>query len=224
MMLISIKICCLILIILVNFLIESDCQLNTRIRRRLLSTPNDTTTTESYVIELSSSPTTSSSSSISYVQLLRQASDLSSVTLPTDDVTLVETTISPLVRSLPESPTDTDDIGPDEEEEVEEEPTFKIPQDAVEFMDYFDDLIKTVRRNLEDILEKYLPQLFEMSSSVVLSPDCTYDVVRVLLALREMKPWAIKCKYTSIHVMSRLTIIIIIILPTCIQLNQLNFD
>ena len=72
--------------------------------------------------------------------------------------------------------------------------SFKIPQDAVEFMDYFDDLVSKVKGGLEKVFEKYLPVLFEMSSSIILSPDCTYDVVRILLALREMKPWAIKCK------------------------------
>lgn len=76
--------------------------------------------------------------------------------------------------------------------------SFKIPQDAVEFMDYFDDLVTKVKGGLEKIFNKYLPALFEMSSTIVLSPDCTYDVVRILLALREMKPWAIKCKLYSL--------------------------
>ena len=74
----------------------------------------------------------------------------------------------------------------------DEEENFKIPQDAGEFMDYFDDLVRRVKSTLEGVFNQYWPQLFEMSSSVVLSPQCTYDVVRVLIALREMKPWAIK--------------------------------
>ena len=59
-------------------------------------------------------------------------------------------------------------------------------------MDYFDDLVSKVKGGLEKVFNRYLPTLFEMSSTIVLSPDCTYDVVRILLALREMKPWAIK--------------------------------
>jgi hypothetical protein len=80
------------------------------------------------------------------------------------------------------------------EEEGEDTAPFKAPQDALEFMDYFEGLLKKVQTSLDGVFDQYLPQLFEMSSSVNLSPDCTYDIVRVVLALREMKPWAIKCE------------------------------
>lgn len=71
---------------------------------------------------------------------------------------------------------------------------FQPPRDPVEFMDYFEDMVKMFRGHLEEVFETYMPRIFEISSSVVLSPDCTYDVVRVLMALREMKPWAVKRK------------------------------
>ena len=90
---------------------------------------------------------------------------------------------------------ESDDSG-DEGSDAEEEEVFKIPQDAVEFMDYFDDLVRRVKVSLEGVFNQYWPQLFEMSSSVVLSPECTYDVVRVLMALRAMRPWAIKREYS----------------------------
>lgn len=124
------------------------------------------------------------------------ATSLSTTTSPSGS-TVMTSTMSGAYDAIDDDSLDgdsDDDLSGLEDDEDEVEPPFRVPQDAVEFMDYFDDLMKTVRRNLEEVFEKYLPQLFEMSSSVVLSPDCTYDVVRVLLALREMKPWAIKCK------------------------------
>lgn len=83
----------------------------------------------------------------------------------------------------------------DETEDMEEpESSFKVPSDPMEFMDYFEELIKTFRGKVDDIFEEYMPRVFEMSSTVILSSDCTFDMVRFLFALREMKPWAVKCK------------------------------
>ena len=130
--------------------------------------------------------------------------DPNDVTLTTTPLTLTTTTIQlPLPRHLPffsnsseikeDTTEDGGDVDNEEETDDEDSTPFKIPQDAVEFMDYFEGLVKKIQTSLDGVFDQYLPQLFEMSSSVVLSPDCTYDIVRVLLALREMKPWAIKC-------------------------------
>ena len=93
--------------------------------------------------------------------------------------------------------TDLNDDGEDSTDSGNDDETvpFKAPQDALEFMDYFEGLLKKVQTSLDGVFDQYLPQLFEMSSSVTLSSDCTYDIVRVILALREMKPWAIKRKF-----------------------------
>lgn len=128
--------------------------------------------------------------------------DPNDVTLTTTPLALTTTTQLPLSRHLSflsnsseikEDTSDEGDVDNDEETDDEDSTPFKIPQDAVEFMDYFEGLVKKIQTSLDGVFDQYLPQLFEMSSSVVLSPDCTYDIVRVLLALREMKPWAIKC-------------------------------
>lgn len=132
--------------------------------------------------------------------------DPNDVTLTTTPLALTTTTELPLSRHLSflsnsseikETSDEGEDVENDEETDDEDSTPFKIPQDAVEFMDYFEGLVKKIQTSLDGVFDQYLPQLFEMSSSVVLSPDCTYDIVRVLLALREMKPWAIKCM--SIH-------------------------
>ena len=105
-----------------------------------------------------------------------------------------ESPLSPYDYNVTSLPDEGDSEEGTEDSVSDEEDVFRIPQDAVEFMDYFDSLIRRVQNSLETVFEQYLPQLFEMSSTVHLTPECTYDIVRVLLALREMKPWAIKRK------------------------------
>ncbi|RWS15297.1 Nose resistant to fluoxetine protein 6-like protein, partial [Dinothrombium tinctorium] len=86
----------------------------------------------------------------------------------------------------------TDDV---EDEESANETTgalHKAPRDATEFMDYIEELIKSTKGKLEELLETHLPRLLRMSTSITLSPRCTYDMVRVLFGIRELKPWAIK--------------------------------
>lgn len=76
----------------------------------------------------------------------------------------------------------------------EEERTFVPPQDPAEFMDYYEELMLKTRERLAEIFEQYMPQLLQMSSSFTLSSNCTFDAIRILFGLRQLKPWAIKSK------------------------------
>ncbi|RWS29241.1 nose resistant to fluoxetine protein 6-like protein [Leptotrombidium deliense] len=90
-----------------------------------------------------------------------------------------------------------ENIDYEEENLADENPSdfaAKAPKDASEFMDYIEEMIKGTKSKLEEMLEKHLPRILQMSTSVTLSPRCTHDLLRVLFGLREMKPWAIKCK------------------------------
>jgi len=111
--------------------------------------------------------------------------------------TPVNSTTKPLELNItrPELVDDDDAIDDDNDDEEDDSTQFSVPQDAMEFMDYFDNLLKRIQSSLDGVFDQYLPQLFEMSSSLVLSSDCTYDIVRVMLAIREMKPWAIKREF-----------------------------
>ena len=71
---------------------------------------------------------------------------------------------------------------------------FYHPQNPDEFMDYYEELMLMTKERLEQIFEQYMPQLLRMGSSVTLSTDCTYDTIKILLGLRQLKPWAIKSK------------------------------
>lgn len=87
-----------------------------------------------------------------------------------------------------------EDIDELEEENANTNSSFKPPQNPAEFMDYFEDLMKGAQNRLEEVFTQYMPQFLEMSSSVALSPDCTFDVIRVIFGIRQLKPWAIKSK------------------------------
>ncbi|CAG2107209.1 unnamed protein product [Medioppia subpectinata] len=80
----------------------------------------------------------------------------------------------------------------DDTDEDGDEVSFKEPQNPSEFMDYFEDFMQRTKVKLEELFEQYMPQLIQMSSTVTLSPDCTFDAVRILFGLRKLQPWAIK--------------------------------
>jgi hypothetical protein len=107
-------------------------------------------------------------------------------------------------ESLTTIDTNSSDSKESEDYENEDEVSFKEPENPAEFMDYFEDLMQRTRVRLEEIFEQYMPQLIQMSSSVTLSPDCTYDAVRILFGLRKLKPWAIKSKlkFLNFHFLS----------------------
>jgi hypothetical protein len=102
-------------------------------------------------------------------------------------------------ESLTTNDTNSSNSEESEDYENEDEVSFKEPQDPAEFMDYFEDLMQRTRVRLEEVFEQYMPQLIQMSSSVALSPDCTYDAVRILFGLRKLKPWAIKSKFQLLN-------------------------
>ncbi|KAI1289380.1 Nose resistant to fluoxetine protein 6 [Halotydeus destructor] len=69
---------------------------------------------------------------------------------------------------------------------------FKVPQNPTEFMIYFEELLTSVRTTVDNVFEKYMPMVFQLSSRVVMSPECTMDLLRTLIGVREMKPWALR--------------------------------
>ena len=115
-----------------------------------------------------------------------------------DDNSTLYSTIDPKESEETDSEEE-DELEEDESKDavVEEETTFREPQNPKEFMDYFEDLMKRTRVRLEQLFEQYMPQLIQMSSSVTLSPDCTFDAIRILFGLRKLQPWAIKSESIS---------------------------
>lgn len=56
------------------------------------------------------------------------------------------------------------------------------------------ELSRWTRKITEDLLKKLMPRIVEMSHDLDVSPQCTVDIMKVIVGLREQKPWAIKCK------------------------------
>lgn len=129
----------------------------------------------------------------------------SNSTEPEDNVSSNVTDFEPLdednstsfsfLGNLPEESSESNEEDPEDNLKNEDLEDFKVPQNPKEFMDYFEDVMQRTRVRLEELFEQYMPQLIQMSSTVTLSPDCTFDAIRILFGLRKLKPWAIKSEW-----------------------------
>lgn len=93
---------------------------------------------------------------------------------------------------------------PDEEEESEPESdgaqdasrdakhSFNPPQNVSQYMDYIERLFHDLRHQITDLFEPHIPQLIRTSQLVQLSGSCSYDMLRLALALRQFEPWALR--------------------------------
>ena len=120
--------------------------------------------------------------------------------LPKEDSSADNTTTFSFLGNLPEEGSSDNELGEDESDESKGDvlEDFVEPQNPKEFMDYFEDLMQRTRVRLEELFEQYMPQLIQMSSTVTLSPSCTFDAIRILFGLRTLKPWAIKSECETI--------------------------
>lgn len=78
--------------------------------------------------------------------------------------------------------------------ELEEEapPSFNMPQNISQYMDYIETLFHDLRHQITDLFEPHLPQLIRTSQMVSLSSACSYDMLRLALALRQFESWALR--------------------------------
>lgn len=69
---------------------------------------------------------------------------------------------------------------------------FEAPQNVSQYMDYIERLFHDLRHQITDLFEPHLPQLIRSSQMVKLSGTCSYDMLRMALALRQFEPWALR--------------------------------
>lgn len=69
---------------------------------------------------------------------------------------------------------------------------FEPPQNISQYMDYIEGLFHDLRHQITDLFEPHIPQLIRTSQMVQLSNPCSYDMLRMALALRQFEPWALK--------------------------------
>lgn len=70
--------------------------------------------------------------------------------------------------------------------------TFEPPQNVSQYMDYIETLFHDLRHQITDLFEPHIPQLIRTSQMVQLSNSCSYDMLRMALALRQFEPWALR--------------------------------
>lgn len=85
----------------------------------------------------------------------------------------------------------TEDDGQDDTKESVEQP-FNPPQNVSQYMDYIERLFHDLRHQITDLFEPHIPQLIRTSQMVQLSSSCSYDMLRMALALRQFEPWALR--------------------------------
>lgn len=69
---------------------------------------------------------------------------------------------------------------------------FEPPQNVSQYMDYIESLFHDLRHQITDLFEPHIPQLIRTSQMVQLSNSCSYDMLRMALALRQFEPWALR--------------------------------
>lgn len=69
---------------------------------------------------------------------------------------------------------------------------FDPPQNVSQYMDYIERLFHDLRHQITDLFEPHIPQLIRTSQMVQLSGSCSYDMLRMALALRQFEPWALR--------------------------------
>lgn len=68
----------------------------------------------------------------------------------------------------------------------------ELPQNVSQYMDYIEQLFHDLRHQITDLFEPHIPQLIRTSQMVELSGPCSYDMLRMALALRQFEPWALR--------------------------------
>lgn len=118
------------------------------------------------------------------------------------------TTTIPTITSfkLNDSSADsTEEGGGDDDEEADDETdsgrllpneqakgSFEPPQNISQYMDYIEKLFHDLRHQITHLFEPHLPQLIRTSQMVELTSSCSYDMLRMALALRQFEPWALR--------------------------------
>lgn len=69
---------------------------------------------------------------------------------------------------------------------------FEPPKNISQYMDYIETLFHDLRHQITDLFEPHIPQLIRTSQMVQLSGSCSYDMLRLALALRQFEPWALR--------------------------------
>lgn len=82
--------------------------------------------------------------------------------------------------------------GEDEGEEDDKSTSFEAPQNISQYMDYIEHLMHDLRHRISDLFEPHIPRLMRTSQMVEVSGSCSYDMLRMALALRQFEPWALK--------------------------------
>lgn len=83
-----------------------------------------------------------------------------------------------------------DDYTHDDNKDLKRE--FEPPQNVSQYMDYIEQLFINLRHQITDLFEPHIPQLIRTSQMVQLSGSCSYDMLRMALALRQFEPWALR--------------------------------
>lgn len=110
------------------------------------------------------------------------------------------TTVEPEANSSISSDSDLADSGVDDEDDdgvnsgsrEELRQAFEPPKNVSQYMDYIERLFHDLRHQITDLFEPHIPQLIRTSQMVELSGSCSYDMLRMALALRQFEPWALR--------------------------------
>lgn len=84
---------------------------------------------------------------------------------------------------------DSSDFSEDTKDNVK---PFEHPKNISQYMDYIETLFHDLRHQITDLFEPHIPQLIRTSQQVQLSSSCSYDMLRLALALRQFEPWALR--------------------------------
>lgn len=114
-------------------------------------------------------------------------------------VTTEEPTSSTSPTKSSESPESDDEDEASEGNEESDQDDFKDktkqfepPKNISQYMDYIETLFHDLRHQITDLFEPHIPQLIRTSQMVQLSSSCSYDMLKLALALRQFEPWALR--------------------------------
>lgn len=154
------------------------------------SNENDTSTTSN----VTSSPIVPATSSANKTESFNKTdvieTESPSITTTTTTTTRTKTTtITP--ESVDDEESETEGDGEEGSARENEQP-FSPPQNVSQYMDYIERLFHDLRHQITDLFEPHIPRLIRTSQMVQLSSSCSYDMLRVALALRQFEPWALR--------------------------------
>lgn len=102
-------------------------------------------------------------------------------------------TSSPTDDTADDGADDEDGAGEDSMEDTKDNvKPFEPPKNISQYMDYIETLFHDLRHQITDLFEPHIPQLIRTSQQVQLSGSCSYDMLRLALALRQFEPWALR--------------------------------